>query len=70
MQYWFMIIFVFVTGISAQNLTTDYEKSGYLKTPRYAETIEYCKKLAAASPFIKYTTFGVSPQGRELPLLP
>ena len=69
MQYWFMIIFVFVTGISAQNLITDYEKSGYIKTPRYAETIEYCKKLAAASPFIKYTTFGVSPQGRELPLL-
>ena len=64
-----MILLIFITGLSAQNLITDYEKSGYKKTPRYAETIEYCKKLAAASPFIRYTTFGVSPQGRDLPLL-
>ena len=64
-----MILLIFITGLFAQNLITDYEKSGYKKTPRYAETIEYCKKLAAASPFIRYTTFGVSPQGRDLPLL-
>jgi hypothetical protein len=64
-----LIIFIFITGLSAQNLITDYEKSGYKKTPRYAETIEYCKKLATASPFIRYTTFGISPQGRDLPLL-
>lgn len=48
---------------------TYYEQSGYKKTPRYGETIEYCKRLAAASPWVKYTTFGVSPQGRELPLV-
>lgn len=48
---------------------TDYEKSGYLRTPRYAETLEYCRRLADASPWVSYTTFGTSPQGRALPLL-
>ncbi|HTR99585.1 MAG TPA: M14 family metallopeptidase [Bacteroidota bacterium] len=48
---------------------TDFERSGGLKTPRYAETMAYCRKLAAASPWIHVTSFGVSPQGRELPLV-
>ncbi len=48
---------------------TGYEKSGFKATPRYAETIDYCKRLADASPWIDYQTFGVSPQGRALPLL-
>jgi len=48
---------------------TYYEKSNYKETPRYAETIKYCKQLANNSSIIKYTTFGVSPQGRELPML-
>ena len=48
---------------------TYYEKSGYERTPRYDETIAYCKRLAGASPWIRYTSFGASPQGRQLPLL-
>jgi hypothetical protein len=48
---------------------TFYEQSGFLKTPRYAETIDYCKRLASGSPWVKYTSFGVSPQGRDLPLV-
>ncbi len=48
---------------------TFYEKSGFKETPRYAETIEYSKKLAQYSKIISYSTFGVSPQGRDLPLL-
>ncbi|MBN1407636.1 MAG: M14 family metallopeptidase [Calditrichaceae bacterium] len=64
-----LILYISISSLFAQNLITDYEKSGYKKTPRYAETIEYCKKLANASPFIRYTTFGISPQGRDLPLL-
>ena len=51
------------------SLLTFYELSGYRKTPRYAETIDYCKRLAKASPWVKYRSFGVSPQGRELPLV-
>lgn len=48
---------------------TDYERSGGLETPRYAETVAYCRRLAEASRRLRYETFGVSPQGRELPLL-
>lgn len=45
------------------------EKTNYRETPNYAETIAYAKKLDAASPLIKYTSFGHSGEGRELPLL-
>ncbi|MFC2152283.1 M14 family metallopeptidase [Bacteroidota bacterium] len=48
---------------------TFYEKSDYLETPRYKETIEYAKKLADGSEYIEYKTFGNSLQGRDLPLL-
>ena len=48
---------------------TYFEKSGGKATPRHAETVEYCKRLDKASRWIRYTTFGVSPQGRDLPLL-
>lgn len=48
---------------------TDCEKSGFARTPRYAETIEYSRLLAESSPLVHYTTFGVSPEGRDLPLL-
>lgn len=48
---------------------THYEKSSYQETPRYDETIRYCKQLAYNSDYIRYSSFGVSPQGRELPLL-
>lgn len=48
---------------------TDCEKSDFIRTPRYAETVAYSKLLASASPMVHYTTFGVSPEGRDLPLL-
>lgn len=48
---------------------TAFEKSGGLRTPRYQETIDYCKALAKAFPSVHYESFGVSPQGRDLPLL-
>lgn len=48
---------------------TYYEKSGHTKTPRHAETIDYCRRLAEASPWISLTSFGTSPQGRDLPLV-
>lgn len=65
------LLFVLLSFSIAQNKNwlTYYEKSGYTETPRYKETIEYCQRLAAASPMIHYQTFGKSPQGRELPLL-
>jgi zinc carboxypeptidase len=48
---------------------THAEKTNYHETPGYGETIDYAKKLAAASPWIQYVTFGKSGEGRDLPLL-
>ncbi len=64
-----LCINVFILNAQDTGWQTYYERSDYLATPRYNETIEYCKKLADASPMIEYTTFGISPQGRNLPLM-
>jgi len=48
---------------------THAEKTDYRETPRYAETIEYSKRLDQASQLIKFQSFGTSGEGRELPLL-
>ena len=56
------------TGIPRSWLT-DYELSNQQQTPRYARTIAYCRRLADASPWVHYESFGVSPQGRDLPLV-
>jgi murein tripeptide amidase MpaA len=45
------------------------EKTDYRETPRYDETIAYSRKLDAASPLIRFDTFGESGEGRALPLL-
>jgi hypothetical protein len=49
-----------------QDWFTHFESSNQKESPRYAETMAYFNKLAAASPHAKMFTFGVSPQGRDL----
>ncbi|MEI6059651.1 MAG: M14 family metallopeptidase [Bacteroidota bacterium] len=48
---------------------TYYEKSNFTKTSSYTETIDFCEKLAKASAALHYTSFGKSPEGKDLPLL-
>lgn len=48
---------------------THTEQTNYLETPNYDETIAYCRKLASASPLIRYSEFGRSGEGRALPLV-
>lgn len=48
---------------------THAEKTDYRETPRYVETVAYSRKLADASPLVRYESFGQSGEGRELPLL-
>lgn len=48
---------------------THAELTEYRETPRYEETIAYCKRLADASPLIEYATFGQSGEGRDLAAL-
>lgn len=48
---------------------THAERTDYAETARYDEVVAYCRRLAAASPHARYTTFGISGEGRPLPLL-
>ena len=64
-----LILINIIALCQSNDYLTYYEKSNFLETPRYKETINYSKKLAEASEIIKYTTFGKSMQERDLPLL-
>ena len=55
-------------GVPDKWLTTA-ERTGFRQTPRYDETVAYCRRLAAASDWIDYQSFGTSPQGRPVPLV-
>jgi murein tripeptide amidase MpaA len=48
---------------------TRAEQTDYRETAPYAETIDYARRLAAASPLLHFESFGKSGEGRELPLL-
>ncbi|MDT8308514.1 MAG: M14 family metallopeptidase [Bacteroidales bacterium] len=66
----FMLHFsMMLTSQSQDEWMTYYERSLGMETPRYTETIDYAKRLASASSWVTYTTFGTSLQGRDLPLL-
>ncbi|MFA3783182.1 M14 family metallopeptidase [Melioribacteraceae bacterium 4301-Me] len=61
-----LINFTLIGQTLEKKWLTDFEKSNYTATSNYDETINYLKKLEAASPYIKLITFGQSPQGRQL----
>ncbi|HET6267943.1 MAG TPA: M14 family metallopeptidase [Acidobacteriota bacterium] len=48
---------------------THAERTQFQETSRYREVIDYCKRLQQASPWIRDSSFGKSPEGRDLPLL-
>ena len=48
---------------------TYYEHSGKTQTPRYDETLDFCKRLDEISGKVSLVSFGKSAQGRDLPLL-
>jgi murein tripeptide amidase MpaA len=66
--YLFSTVIAFGQAVPEKWLTY-YEQSGFKKTSRYKETMEYCRRLEKASPWIKVTSFGRSPEGRDLPLV-
>ncbi|MCF8234692.1 MAG: hypothetical protein K9G67_09085 [Bacteroidales bacterium] len=71
MEKYLWIICLLPLFVQAQDKAwqTYYEKSGYMATPDYEQTIVFCKKLDSASPMMHYATFGKSPQGHDLPLM-
>ena len=64
----FLLLNISLKGQSPDWLTY-YEKSGFKETPRYKELVDFCKKLDSISPMVHFESFGISPQGRELPLM-
>ena len=52
-----------------EDFLTPFEQSDYLTTPRFKETMEYFHQLAKLSKWIHLTTFGTTPEGRNLPLI-
>jgi murein tripeptide amidase MpaA len=54
---------------SVNQWQTPAERSDFVETPNYQETIQWLNKLANASPLIRYTEFGQSGEGRPLPLI-
>ena len=53
--------------VESSNLwITPTEKSGFITTPSYNETMNWLKKLADASPLISMVSIGKSPEGRAI----
>jgi hypothetical protein len=48
---------------------THAESTDYRETPNYSDTVAFARRLAHASPYIEFESFGFSGQGRELPLI-
>ena len=66
----FFLMCVSCTEQSAkEDFVTDCEKSDFVKTPRFAETMAWFEKLADYSSMVNVTSFGKSPQGRDLSLV-
>jgi hypothetical protein len=74
----FLLLIIMTTEANAQSQPppvspdwqTHAEKTDYRETPRYEETLAYCRKLAAASSSqIRLSDFGRSGEGRALPLV-
>jgi len=53
----------------AADWRTHAERTDFAETGRYTEAVDFCRRLAAASPQAQYTTYGKTGEGRELPLL-
>jgi hypothetical protein len=70
-RYFLTLIMISCVRIFGQDASwlTFYEKSGFKETPRFAETMSFCSRLDAASDWVTVTSFGKSPQGRNLPLV-
>jgi hypothetical protein len=73
MRYFVLVFFVLyeMLFLNAQtnDLLTRFERTDGKETSRYDETIRYCKQLDDVSPFITFSSFGKSAQGRELPMM-
>jgi len=61
--------FLLLGALLGAQVPLRFERSGGLETTRLAETLEECRALAKASPWVRVGTFGRSPEGRDLPVV-
>ncbi|MCI0606576.1 hypothetical protein L0156_26630, partial [bacterium] len=67
--FFWILVMVMNRYSETESFLTRAEKTQFQETSRYDETVEFCKRLEKESPWIKFSSFGKSPQGRDLPLL-
>jgi Zinc carboxypeptidase len=65
----FLMIFLGTMVRPALCNETPYESSGGRKTPSYDQTLAWFGELADSCEYIQMTSFGLSSQGRDLPLV-
>ncbi|MDP2209343.1 MAG: M14 family zinc carboxypeptidase, partial [Bacteroidota bacterium] len=67
-----VLIFIYSFGFSQEiphEWLTKAERTNFIETARYEETLGFCKQLEKASPWIKIISIGKSGEGRDIPLL-
>ena len=70
--FWLVGVWAYLGGMltthaaPAEDWRTKAERTDYRETDPYAETMAYCRRLAAASEFVHAETIGTSPEGREI----
>lgn len=67
--FFFAVFFMASCTEKEYDLTTTFEKSNYLETDDYENTVIYAKRLAKKFKQVHYQSIGVTSQGREVPLL-
>lgn len=71
----FILSFTLILINGCKNKLTDdafltkCEKTNFIETADYNETIKYCKELAKQSDWIRYEVFGKSARGLDIPVL-
>lgn len=57
------------SGVVAAYWRTKAERTKYRQTSDYDETMRFCRQIEGASRWVRVVSYGVSPQGRDLPLV-
>lgn len=61
-----MLASLLLTATFPAELTLTYERSNFLRTGRYDETVTFSRALARRSPNVRVVQYGVSPAGRPM----